>query len=77
MRSVRSLADKMDKLGFQMRTQQGYKDTTVVCFHRYMTAGKTLTPLQLVLKLYWLTETEDREVTVKEEDYRACSQQMM
>jgi len=41
-------------------------------FLREVAAGITLTAFCSALKLYGQTETADRVVTVKEEDYRAC-----
>ena len=37
-----------------------------------MTVGTTLTPLYSCLRLYGQTENAGTQVTVKEEDYRAC-----
>ena len=59
--SVCSLADKMDKLGSLMRTQQDYQDGNIIPFI------KTWLRLLTALRLYGQTETADREVTVKEE----------
>jgi len=44
MGSVRSLADKMDKLinSTLMRTQQEYQENNIFCFHGDMAAGTTL-----------------------------------
>jgi len=46
--------------------QQEHQEGHIIFF-----AGTTLTPLYSALKLYEQTEPADREVTVKEEDYRA------
>jgi len=69
--SVGSLADKMDKLGPLMTTQQEYQEGDII-FHRDMAADATLTRRYSALELYRQTETADRVVTVKEGDYRAC-----
>jgi len=57
--NVRSLSDKMDKLG------------AAGISGRDLAAGTTVTALCSALRLYEQTETADREVTVKEEHYRA------
>ena len=63
---VRSLADLMD--GPLMRTQQEYQGGDIIFL---MAAGTTLTALCSALRLSGQTETADRALTVKEEDYRA------
>ena len=62
MGSVRSLIEKIDKLGPLMKAG---------ILGRDLAAGTTLTALCSALGLCGQTETADRAVTVKEEDYRA------
>ena len=67
MRSVRSLADKIDKVGALMRIQQQYQEGNIIFSLRPGCENSSNTYLHS-----FKTKQADRKVTVKEEVYSAC-----